>query len=285
MKTVATKSAVRTAVADVRASGKTVGFVPTMGAFHDGHISLMERAKQRCEYVVVSLFVNPTQFNDPQDLESYPSTFERDCELAAAAGVDLLFAPAKEEIYPADFSITVSVAGLTDTLCGRKRGRAHFDGVATVVTKLFNVVTPDVAFFGQKDAQQAAVIKRLVRDLDMPVEIEVCPIVREANGLAMSSRNTLLQNGQREQASALHAALLAAQAQATNGTDEAAAIKRAATEKLTQSGVKPEYVELVDPDTMQEIERIDHQALLAVAAYVGKPRLIDNTLIQVPGDR
>ncbi len=280
MNVVTTKTSTRETVAAARRDGKTVGFVPTMGAFHEGHLTLMRVAKEQCDFVVVSLFVNPTQFNDPDDLANYPSTLERDQELAAAEAVDLLFTPSRDEIYPSDFSTTVTVKGLTDTLCGKRRGTEHFDSVATVVTKLLNIVSPDRAFFGQKDAQQAAVIKRLVRDLDIPVAIEVVPTVRESDGLAMSSRNTLLENGQREQALSIHSALQAAEATAAAGVTDAALIEQSAREKLLESGVQPEYIELVDPETMQEVEQLDSEALLAVAAYVGKPRLIDNQLIR-----
>jgi pantoate--beta-alanine ligase len=189
MKVISTIPALRCELIAPRRAGVIVGLVPTMGAFHEGHLSLMRRARQDCDVVVVSLFVNPTQFNDPADLTAYPRDAERDATLAAELGVDYLFAPAAEEIYRPGFATTVSVGGVTETLEGAHRGRAHFDGVTTVVTKLFNIVGPGVAYFGQKDAQQALVIRRLVRDLDMPVRIEVCPTVREADGLALSSRN------------------------------------------------------------------------------------------------
>jgi len=182
----------RAALREPRRSGRTIGLVPTMGAFHEGHLSLMRRARRDCDVVVVSLFVNPAQFDDPADLERYPRDRARDKALAAEIGVDHLFAPDVKEVYPPGFATSVSVAGITETLEGAHRGRAHFDGVTTVVTKLFNMVGPDVAYFGQKDAQQALVICRLVRDLDMPVRIEVCPTVRETDGLALSSRNAHL---------------------------------------------------------------------------------------------
>src|SRR6185437_10678172 len=197
MNVVHTVAELRAALVGPRRAGQTIGLVPTMGAFHDGHLSLMRRARRDCDVVVVSLFVNPAQFNDPADLERYPRDHERDRALAAELGVDHLFAPAVEEVYPPGFATTVSVSGITEALEGAHRGRAHFDGVATVVTKLFNMVSPDVAYFGQKDAQQALVIRRLVRDLDMPVRIEVCPTVRESDGLALSSRNAHLSAADR----------------------------------------------------------------------------------------
>src|SRR5215472_9379199 len=210
MITFRTVADVRAAVSQARRAGASIGLVPTMGAFHEGHLSLMRRARERCDRVVVSLFVNPAQFNEQADLDRYPRDERRDAALAAQAGADFLFAPPVDQVYPPGFATTVSVAGLTETLEGAERGRGHFDGVATVVTKLFNMVSPDVAYFGQKDAQQVAVIRQLVRDLDMPVQIEVCPIVREPDGLAMSSRNVRLSGNERERATALHRALAGA---------------------------------------------------------------------------
>ncbi|MBV9473235.1 MAG: pantoate--beta-alanine ligase, partial [Solirubrobacterales bacterium] len=188
MRTVRTVAELRAELATSRRAGLTIGLVPTMGAFHEGHLSLMRRARTQCEVVVVSLFVNPAQFNDTADLERYPRDERHDAQLAADVGVDYLFAPPPAEVYPPGFATTVSVRGLTETLEGRHRGSRHFDGVTTVVTKLLNIVGPDVAYFGRKDAQQALVIGRLVRDLDMPVRIEVCPTVRDRDGLALSSR-------------------------------------------------------------------------------------------------
>ncbi|MGZ4174473.1 MAG: pantoate--beta-alanine ligase, partial [Solirubrobacteraceae bacterium] len=198
MRTVRTVAELRAALAGPRRAGHSIGLVPTMGAFHEGHLSLMRRARRDCDEVVVSLFVNPTQFDDPGDLSAYPREETRDAALAEDAGVDYLFAPAALEVYPPGFATTVSVGDVTEVLEGAHRGRGHFDGVATVVTKLFNMVAPDIAYFGQKDAQQAVVIRRLVRDLDMPVRIEICPTVREPDGLAMSSRNEHLAGGERE---------------------------------------------------------------------------------------
>ena len=227
MKVIRTVAELRAELLGARRAGRTIGLVPTMGSFHEGHLSLMRRARQDCDVVVVSLFVNPTQFNDATDLDAYPRDPERDAGLAADIGVDYLFAPAVEEVYPPGFATTVSVARLTETLEGAHRGRAHFDGVATVVTKLFNMVGPDVAYFGQKDAQQALVIQRFVRDLDIPVAIEVCPTVREADGLAMSSRNVHLSPADRARAAALHRALSAAREAVSAGERDPSAAREA----------------------------------------------------------
>ncbi len=224
----------------------------------------------------MSLFVNPTQFNDSADLTAYPRDEQRDLRLAAEEGVDVVFAPPVEEVYPNGFATTVSVSGLTDTLEGAQRGRAHFDGVTTVVTKLFNLVAPDVAYFGQKDAQQVAVIKHLVRDLDIPVRIEVCPTVREADGLALSSRNALLSPADRQRATALHRALQAAQAEIDDGERDPATIAERARTELTAAAIEPEYFELVDAHTLVPMSEIHGDVLAVVAARVGSTRLIDN---------
>ena len=212
MKTVRTIADVRAELRPARRAERLIGLVPTMGALHEGHLSLIGHARATCEVVVVSLFVNPAQFNAAGDLAAYPRDEDRDAALAAEAGADLLFAPALHEVYPPGFGTTVHVSRLTETLEGEHRGVSHFDGVTTVVTKLLNMVGPDVAFFGQKDAQQALVVRALVRDLDLPVRIDVCPTVREADGLALSSRNVHLHGADRERALALHDALAAAEA-------------------------------------------------------------------------
>ncbi|MGA9856395.1 MAG: pantoate--beta-alanine ligase, partial [Solirubrobacteraceae bacterium] len=217
MKTLRTVAELRTELTPPRRAGRTIGLVPTMGAFHEGHLSLMHEARAACDVVVVSLFVNPRQFNDAGDLDAYPRDEGRDVALAAEAGVDVLFAPAPSEVYPPGFSTSVTVRGVTDGLEGVHRGRGHFDGVTTVVTKLLNMVGPDVAFFGQKDAQQAAAIRRLVRDLDIPVTIAVCPTVRAPDGLALSSRNVLLDPAERDRAAALARALRAVQGAVSGG--------------------------------------------------------------------
>ena len=280
MNVVPTVAELRAALLERRRAGQTIGLVPTMGAFHEGHLSQMRRARRDCDVVVVSLFVNPAQFNDPADLERYPSDHERDRALAAELGVDYLFAPAVDEVYPPGFSTTVAVTGITETLEGAHRGRAHFDGVATVVTKLFNMVAPDVAYFGQKDAQQALVIRRLVRDLDMPVRIEVCPTVREPDGLALSSRNAHLSPADRARATALHRALAAVQDAVDAGERDAAVLRARARSELASSEIEPDYFELVSTDTLIPVNRIDGAVLAVLAAHVGGTRLIDNQLIQ-----
>ena len=261
-----------------------VGLVPTMGALHDGHLSLIRRARADCDTVVVSLFVNPAQFRPGEDLEAYPRDEERDVALAEAEGVDVLFAPPTEEVYPPGFDTRVQVGRLTSMLCGDpdRRGPDHFTGVATVVVKLFNMVAPDVAYFGQKDAQQALVIHRLVRDLDIPVTIEVCPTVREPSGLAISSRNAYLDREERERAVALSRALAAAEAAVAGGERSASAVLRAARSELDAARVEPEYLELRSARDLSPARRVNGSTLLAVAARVGNTRLIDNTIL---GDR
>jgi pantoate--beta-alanine ligase len=284
VRTIRTIAELRAALAPARRDGASIGLVPTMGAFHEGHLSLMRRAREQCDLVVVSLFVNPTQFNEQSDLDAYPREEARDVALAAELGVDLLFAPAPEEIYPRGFATTVVVHGaVSETLEGAQRGRSHFDGVATVVTKLLNIVAPDIAYFGQKDAQQTVVIRRLVRDLEIPVRIEVCPTVRDRDGLALSSRNARLAPEERARATALHRSLQAAEAAVRVGETDAAAISASALARLRAGGVEPEYFALVDPRTLTPLERLDRPALALVAARVGATRLIDNRLLSVPG--
>ncbi len=281
MKTIRTVAELRSALAAPRRAGRVIGLVPTMGAFHEGHLRLMRRAREECDVVVVSLFVNPTQFDERADLDAYPRDAQRDAALAAETGVDHLFAPPVEEVYPPGFATTVSVAGVTETLEGAHRGRAHFDGVTTVVTKLLNMVSPDVAYFGQKDAQQAIVIRRLVRDLDIPVRIEVCPTVREPDGLALSSRNARLSPTDRARAASLHRALQAVQDAVATGERDPALATAPARAELASSEVDPDYLELVDADTLAPVERIDGGVLAVVAARVGGTRLIDNVPINL----
>jgi pantoate--beta-alanine ligase len=276
LRSVRTVEELRTALQPLRATGRSIGLVPTMGALHDGHLSLISKASAQCDLVVVSLFVNPAQFNEHADLDRYPRQEARDRELAARAGADILFAPCTEEVYPPGFSTSVEVLGLTDRLEGAVRGAAHFRGVTTVVTKLLNMVSPDVAYFGQKDAQQAIVIRRLVSDLNMAVRVEVCPTVREPDGLAMSSRNAQLSPEERPRALALHEALQAAAGAVADGersTEALLAVGRTVMERLH---VEPEYLALVHPDTLESIARLEDPALLLVAARVGSTRLIDN---------
>jgi pantoate--beta-alanine ligase len=281
MRTVRTVAELREALAASRREGRRIGLVPTMGFFHEGHLSLMRRAREDCDIVVVSLFVNPTQFGPGEDLDAYPRDERRDASLAEAEGVDVLFAPGPDEVYPRGFNTRVEVLELTEVLDGdpAHRGPEHFAGVATVVTKLFNMAQPDVAYFGQKDAQQAIVIRKLVRDLDMPVQIEVLPTVREPDGLAMSSRNVYLSAEERERALGLSRALAAANAVVQAGDREAEKVLAAARAELDRSGVEPEYLELRSADDLSPASRVNGRALLAVAARVGRARLIDNSVL------
>ena len=283
MRTLRTISELRAALREPRHAGRTIGLVPTMGSFHAGHLSLMHRAREECDEVVVSLFVNPTQFDQAVDLRRYPRDEATDAALASDAGVDYLFAPAVAEMYPSGFSTTVSVSGITETLEGEHRGRSHFDGVVTVVTKLFNIVQADVAYFGQKDAQQALVIRRLVRDLDLPLRVEICPTVREPDGLALSSRNAHLSPDERTRALAISRALKTAETAVATGERDAAKVVGAARAQMTSDGVEPEYLELVSPDTLAPVYTIDEDVLVVVAAQVGATRLIDNEIMATNG--
>jgi pantoate--beta-alanine ligase len=285
MRTIRTVTELRAALAEPRRSGALIGLVPTMGAFHDGHLSLIGRAREECDVVVVSLFVNPAQFNESGDLDAYPRDEARDAALAEEIGVDYLFAPAEAEVYPAGFATTISVAGVTEVLEGAHRGREHFDGVTTVVTKLFNMVMPGVAYFGQKDAQQALVIRRLVRDLDMPVRIEIGPTVREPDGLALSSRNVHLVTADRVRAAALHRALEAIRRAVADGEHDPSRARARGLAELSAAGVEPEYLELVSASTLAPVQRIDGDVLALIAAQVGATRLIDNEFIQPNGRR
>jgi pantoate--beta-alanine ligase len=277
VKTLRTIAEVRAYVTRARGQGRSIGLVPTMGAFHAGHEALIRAARAACDEVIVSLFVNPTQFDEPADLEAYPRTEATDAAIAAGLGVDVLFAPPVAEVYPDGFATSVRVAGLSAVLEGAQRGAGHFDGVCTVVCKLFNIVAPDVAFFGQKDAQQVVVIRRMVRDLNIPVRLEIVPTVREADGLALSSRNARLAGADRERATALRRGLDAVRAAVEAGEADPAAAGRAA---MRAAGVEPEYLALVDPDTLEPVERVDGRVLVVVAARVGPARLIDNDLIE-----
>lgn len=275
MITVREISRLRAELAAQRREGRSVGLVPTMGALHEGHLSLIRHARSENDVVVMSLFVNPAQFNDAADLRSYPREEQRDAQLAAEAGVDYVFAPSVAEMYPNGFSTVVRVRGVSEPLEGANRGLGHFDGVATVVTKLLNIVAPDRAYFGRKDAQQAAVIERLVRDLDLPVQVEVCPTVRDPDGLALSSRNQLLTPADRTRATALHRALRAVQS-AANGDGDRTAALQAGRAELDRAGIEPEYLEIVDPSTMAPAAPGEGDRLAVVAARIGPVRLIDN---------
>jgi pantoate--beta-alanine ligase len=279
VRTVRTVADLRDALREPRREGRAIGLVPTMGALHDGHLSLIRSARAENDLVVVSLFVNPAQFNEAGDLAAYPRDEAADARAAAAAGADLLFAPAVEEVYPPGFTTTVRVAGLTEHLEGEHRGTGHFEGVATVVCKLLNMAQPDVAYFGQKDAQQAAVIRRLVRDLDIPARIAVCPTVREPDGLALSSRNVHLKGADRRRALALSQALAAARDAVAAGERDPGAVAAAGRAAMARHGVEPEYLALVGTDDLLPVERVDGDVLVAVAARVGSTRLIDNTIL------
>ncbi len=277
MRTIRTVTEMRAYVGEARGADRTVGLVPTMGAFHAGHHSLMRAARERCDEVVVWLFVNPTQFNEASDLAGYPRDEARDAAEAANLGVDVLFAPSVDEVYPPGFATAVHVEGLSDVLEGAARGVSHFTGVCTVVTKMLNMVAPDLAFFGEKDAQQVAVLRRMVRDLNMPVELAVMPTVREPDGLALSSRNARLDPADRERAVALSRGLRAAEAAVAGGERDSSAIAAAA--RTAMAGVEPEYVALVDPDSFELVHSVNGRVLVAVAARIGDTRLIDNTVI------
>ncbi len=276
------KDELRSALEPSRRQGASIGLVPTMGYLHEGHLSLLHAARAECDVVVMSLFVNPTQFSPDEDLDRYPRDEERDLRLAAEAGADFVYAPSAEEVYPDGFATYVAVEGeLAGVLDGdaARRGPEHFRGVTTVVAKLFNSVGPDVAYFGQKDAQQAAVIRRMVRDLDFPLRIEVLPIVREPDGLAMSSRNAYLEGDERERATALSRALRAVEVVALERGIEAGL--GAGREVLRAAGIEPEYLEARDPEDLSPVaEPGERPVLVAVAAQVGRARLIDNVLIQ-----
>jgi pantoate--beta-alanine ligase len=282
MRVVRTRSELREALAPARREGRTVALVPTMGYLHEGHLELLRAARRDCDVVVMSLFVNPTQFGPGEDLDSYPRDEERDLRLADTEGADLVFAPQVAEMYPEGDATIVEVGGeLTEVLDGDpgRRGPGHFRGVTTIVAKLLVATDPDAAYFGQKDAQQAVVLRRMVRDLGFRTRVEVIPTVREPDGLALSSRNAYLDGGERERALALSRALRAAEREAAEGADVAAALA-AGREELRRAGVEPEYLEARDAETLSEVQSFNGRpVLVAVAARVGKARLIDNTVI------
>jgi pantoate--beta-alanine ligase len=271
---------VRAASRTGRREGKSLGLVPTMGALHEGHLSLVRAAKAHCDLVVVSIFVNPLQFGPNEDLAKYPRNFDRDRELVAKEGVDFIFAPRVEEMYPAGAVTYVTVEGLSDKLCGRSRS-GHFRGVTTVVSKLFNIVEPDRAFFGQKDAAQSTIIRRMVRDLNIPVRVVVCPIVREPDGLAMSSRNAYLDAGQRKSALVLYRSLTAVQERFDQGERKAHVLMDTGKQTLAHEPlVRLDYIEIVDPETLEPVDDLSRGGLAAVAAFVGHVRLIDNFVLR-----
>lgn len=262
----------------LRAACGAIALVPTMGALHEGHLSLVRAARAACDWVAASIFVNPTQFGPTEDLGKYPRNFERDRDLLAKEGVELLFAPSVEEMYPAGAATWVTVNGLSDKLDGRSRP-GHFRGVTTVVAKLFHIVEPDAAFFGQKDAAQVAIIRRMVRDLNFPVQIIACPIVREPDGLAMSSRNAYLDPQERKHALVLPRALLRVKGLWESGEREASKLLAAGLSEFAEDSVRLDYFQIVDADSLEPVEEAGEGALVAVAAFVGSTRLIDNLVL------
>ena len=282
MQTVRTIQELRDILDDERLRGARIGLVPTMGAFHEGHLALMRASKLECDITVVSLFVNPTQFGDATDLAAYPRDDARDTSLASSMAVDVLFAPLVHEVYPTGFDTVVAIGGVTQPLEGQARGPLHFQGVATVVAKLFNMVQPHVAFFGQKDIQQTRVIRKLVHDLNIPVEIVVCPTVRESDGLAMSSRNVRLSPEARTQASALHEALETITHAVAHGQHNVEALVTLGRDHLVTRGIRADdvdYFEVVNGVTLEPVVTVTGEAIVALAARVGGVRLIDNALL------
>lgn len=280
MKIVSTIEEVRAQVKEWKKEGQSIGFVPTMGYLHEGHMSLIDAAGEN-DKVVVSIFVNPMQFGSTEDLASYPRDLEHDAKLCEEHGVDLIFHPTPEEMYGDQFYSYVDMDVLTKELCGLSRP-VHFRGVCTVVTKLFNIVTPDRAYFGQKDAQQLAVIKRMVKDLNMPLTITGCPIIREADGLAKSSRNTYLSIEEREAALVLSRSIFLGKEMVEKGERDCKKILAAMTAEIEKEPLaKIDYVKIVDLDTMQQVEKIDRGILAAIAVYIGKTRLIDNFMYEL----
>jgi pantoate--beta-alanine ligase len=279
MRIVETVAALRKARRQLGAEGRTLGLVPTMGALHEGHLSLVRAARAACDAVAVSIFVNPTQFGPHEDFDRYPRTFAADCSLVAAEGVQLVFAPAVEEMYPPGVTTRVHVAGVSERLDGASRP-GHFDGVATIVSKLFHIVQPEIAFFGQKDAAQVAVLRAMVRDLDFDLQLVACPTVREADGMALSSRNRYLSPAERQQALVLSRALQRVEKLASAGeTQTATLVEAARTVFKSEPAVRIDYLAAVDPLTLVPVETLGAETLFAIAAYVGATRLIDNTLL------
>lgn len=273
-------SDVRSQVKEWKKQDLTVGFVPTMGYLHEGHASLMKRARAECDKVVVSIFVNPMQFGANEDLDSYPRDLEADSKLCESIGVDLIFHPEVEEMYAEGFCSFVDMNGLTKELCGKSRP-IHFRGVCTVVSKLFNIVTPDKAFFGQKDAQQLAVIRRMVKDLNMDIEIVGCPIIREVDGLAKSSRNTYLNDEERKAALILSQTIRLGEKLVKEGEKDAGKLVAAMKENIEKEPfAKIDYVEAVNMDTIEKVDAIAPNTLVAMAVYIGKTRLIDNFIVE-----
>ena len=280
METVTTIGELRGLVGRARAAGRTIGLVPTMGALHEGHRSLVRAARGQCGFVVVSIFVNPTQFGPNEDFERYPRALEADLAACRDDGADLVFCPRVSEMYPDPGLTTVRVSRLTEGLCGASRP-GHFDGVTTVVAKLFNIVGPDAAFFGEKDYQQLQVIRRMTGDLDMPVEIVACPTVREPDGLARSSRNKYLSPAERKQATVLHRSMCRAAEAVAAGTTDGPTLIAEIERDLQQAGpCTIDYVKIVDPESLEELPRVDDAARICLAVKIGQCRLIDNLEIE-----
>lgn len=285
MLTAETIAEARRAVRTARGQGRRVGLVPTMGALHEGHLSLMAAARAECEFVVVSIFVNPIQFGPNEDYQRYPRPIEQDLAACREAGVDLVFAPSAGEMYRQERLTSVVVRGMTEGLCGRQRP-GHFEGVTTVVAKLFNILDPDAAYFGEKDAQQALVLRKMVVDLDFPIAMRFCPTVREADGLALSSRNAYLSADERERALCLSRGLEAGRRMIAEGRTEAAAIA-AAMRRIIEAAEpeKIDYIEIVDPHTLGPVARVAGPVLMATAVRIGSTRLIDNILVDSQGNK
>ncbi len=286
MKVVKTVAEMRRLVADARGGAKQIGLVPTMGALHEGHYSLMDAARRECDFVVVSIFVNPTQFAPNEDYRRYPRPLEGDLAWCESRGIDAVFTPSADEMYPVGFATTVSVAGLSESMEGRHR-QGHFDGVCTVVAKLFNIVAPDVAYFGAKDYQQAAVIRKMVADLDLPLRVKVCPTVRESCGLAMSSRNAYLGDEERLQAAALFESLRLAERLIREGSRQAGDVSAAVRRHLSQKAPLGEidYIEIVNPDSLEVVEIIESDVVVALAVRFPSARLIDNMLVEMLNEK
>ena len=285
MKTVVQIAEMKALIKVLKLQNKTIGFVPTMGYLHEGHLSLIREAKRSADVTAVSIFVNPLQFGPKEDFQEYPRNLARDVELLKAEGVDYLFAPEQGEMYPPGYRTIVEVSGLQDKLCGRSR-QEHFKGVTTVVLKLFNIITPDLAFFGQKDAQQAVILKKMAEDLNLDVEIRVLPIIREASGLALSSRNKYLSPEEKEAALVLTRSLEEAKLMVAGGERNTEIILNRMKEVIQEEPIaRIDYLEIVDPRELEPLDRIEEEALAVLAVFIGKTRLIDNAYIAAKGER
>ncbi len=279
MKIIKTMAEIRDVIMGLKKDGKSIALVPTMGCFHEGHLSLMRAARKKCDALVVSIFVNRTQFGAGEDYEHYPRDLKRDTDLAEMEKVDFIFAPDAEEMYPPGYASFVEVEGLGKIMCGKTRP-IHFRGVVTIVMKLFNLIQPDIAYFGQKDAQQAVIIRKMVSDLNMNVKIKVLPVVREEDGLAMSSRNEYLNDEERKTAAILYRALLKAKEEIAEGKRNAGEIRKMMTKMLESERLaRLDYIAIVDPENLHEVVSIEKDVLIAIAVWLGKTRLIDNIIV------